>query len=101
MRDKMPQRNSVEILHRDKSVAAFYIRVINGADVWMVQRGSCLCLSLEPLQRKSVLSHVADQKLQRDHPVQTDILRLIHFSHSPAPESIQNAVVRDGLSNER
>src|SRR5580704_13789368 len=100
MRDKMPQRNSVDILHRDKPVAAFHVRVINGADVWMVQRGSCLCFSLEPLQRQSVLSHVADQKLQRDQPVQTDILRLIHFSDPPAPETFQNAVARDGLSGE-
>src|ERR1700756_1479459 len=100
MRDKIPQRNSVEVLHREKSIAAFYIRVINGADIWMVQRRSSLCFSLEPLYRQSVLSHVADQKLQRDYPVQTDILRLIHFPHPPAAEPFQNTVVRDGLADE-
>src|SRR4029077_5722517 len=100
MRNKMSQRDSVEVLHREKSVAAFYIRVINGANIWMVQRGSSLCFSLEPLYRQSVLSHAADQKLQRDDPVQTDILRLIHFSHPTTAESFQNTVVRDSLAVE-
>src|SRR6516225_293037 len=86
--------------HSDESSAVFFADVMNGADVRMVQRRSCLCLSLKPGQRVWVLRHVVREKFQCDEPMQARVFGLIHDTHAAPAQLLKDSVVRDGLADE-
>jgi len=74
--------------------------VINGANVRMVQRRSCLRLTLESGECLRVSSDLIWQELQGHEAMQPDVLRLVHHAHPAPAEFLDDAVVRDGLADQ-
>jgi len=68
------------------------------ADIWMVQSGRSLSLSLKSDQCLGVLSYFVRQELESNKAVQIYVFRLIDDTHPPAAEFFDNAVMRDGLA---
>jgi hypothetical protein len=67
----------------------------------MVQGGSSLCLTVESFEGLRVFSEVFGQELQGDKAVQLGVLGLVDDTHASAAELFDDAVVRDGLTDER
>jgi len=85
--DQMLQRCAVQKLHCNERSAVFFADIMNGADVWMVQRRGCLRLSLKPRQRLRIFRNLIGKKLQPYITVRSRVFGFI--DHSQA--------VRDGL----
>ena len=95
----MLQRHPVQKLHDDERLAVLLADVINRADVGMVQGGSCLGLAPETLQSVAVLGYIFGQELQAYKTVESAVLGLVHHTHPAAAQFLDDAVVRDGLSD--
>jgi len=92
----MPQSLPFEVLHRDEVPPFVLIHVVDGADVWVIQRRGGLGLALEPLQCMAVPGHLFRQELQGDGALQLDIFGLVDDPHAAAAKLFQDLVVRNG-----
>src|SRR6266852_9300390 len=95
----MFQRRSVEILHDDERLAVLLTNVVDSADIRMVERRRSSRLAAESLQRLPVLRYILRQKLQCNEAVKPSVLGLVNDSHASAAELLDDAVMRDDLSN--
>ena len=98
--DPMLQRHPVEELHDEERAAALLADVVDGADVGVVQRRGGPCLAAESGQRLGITSKVGRQELQRDEALQARILGLVHDTHAAAAELLDDAVVRERLTDQ-
>ena len=99
--DAMLQRCALQQFHGDERRAAFFIYVVNRADVGMIQRRSGLRLAAETLQRGSILHHFARQKFQRHLAPQLGVFRAVHHAHAAAANFLDDAVMRNHLSGRK
>src|SRR5450755_239344 len=65
----------------------------------MVEGRSSFSFSLETSQCLGVSGDVIGKKLQGDKPVQGYILGLVHYAHPTTAQLLDDAVVRNGLTN--
>ena len=98
-RDAVLQRDPVEKLHGDEGLAVLLANVVNGADVGMIQGGSGLGLALEAGQGLRVAGDFLGQKLEGHKTMKPRVFRLIDHAHTAAAQLLDNAVVRNGLSD--
>jgi hypothetical protein len=75
------------------------IDLMNGADVGVVQGGSCLRLALETGQGLRIFGHCVGQEFQGYKAVQLEVFRLVDHAHAPTTELLDQAVVRNGLAD--
>jgi hypothetical protein len=73
--------------------------VVNGADIWMVQRRRRLGFALKTGEGLRVASYVFGEKFERDKAMQPRVLGFINDAHPPAAQPLDDAVVRDDLAN--
>src|ERR1700730_11142960 len=73
--------------------------LVDGADIGMVESGGRLRLPLETGQGLRVLRHIIGQKLEGNKPVQVYVLGLVDHTHTAAAQFLDDAVVRDGLTD--
>ena len=93
--DPVLEGDSLEQLHRDEGMAVRFINVMNGADVGMVERGRCLCLTPEALEHSLIASDSFRQKLEGDEAAKLRIFSSEHDAHPAAAQFFQNAIVGD------
>ena len=74
--------------------------LMDGADIGMVESRGGLCFPLKAGQGLGVLRDVIGQELQGDKAVQGYIFGLVNDAHPTAAQLFNNAVVRDGLSDQ-
>jgi hypothetical protein len=74
---------------------------VDSADVGVIQCGCGLPLALEASQSVRVARDIVGQELQGNMPVQPDVFSLIHHSHASTTELGDDAVVRDGLADQK
>src|SRR5215470_17322448 len=96
-RNTLLQRHTVQKFHHNEWLTLLLPDFVDGANVGMVQRRSCLCLTLEPSQRLWVFRYFIRQELQSNETMEGGVLGLIHHTHSPAAEFLKDAVVRNDL----
>jgi hypothetical protein len=95
------QRHALEIFHGDKRHAILLADVVNGADIGMVQGRGRLCFALEARQSLRIAGHFVRQKLERDETVKPSVFGFVHDAHAAAAKLLNNAVVRDGLTDQQ
>src|SRR6266480_5283012 len=96
----MLQRCTIQILHCDERSAVFLAYIMNGADVWMVQRRRRLRFALETGECLRVSGNLLRQELQRNEAMQPCILGFVDDTHPAVAELFEDAIVRDGLPNQ-
>jgi hypothetical protein len=62
----------------------------------MVQGRGCPGLALKALEGLTVVRHVFRKEFEGHEPGKRDVLCLVHHSHTPATEFLDDAIVRDG-----
>ena len=99
--DAMLQRHALQKLHGDEGFAVLVVDFVDGADVGMVQGGGGLGFALEAAECLRVFGHVVGQELEGDKAAELHVLGLVDHTHPAAAELLDDAVVRDGLADER
>ena len=92
------QRHALEKFHGDEGL--LFADFVDGADVGMVQRRSGFGFAPEALQRLGIVGYFIGKKFKRDEAVQARVFGLVDDAHAAATEFFEDAVVRDGLSDE-
>ncbi len=98
-RDLVLQRPAIEQLHDDEPLGAVLADVVDGADVWMVERRGDAGLALEPIQRLGIAGQIGRQELQRDLAAQTHVFGAIDDAHAAGAEALENLVMADNGPN--
>ena len=93
------QRHAVEKLHGDEGVITASSDLVDGADIGMVESGSCPSLAPEAFQCLRVLRHIVGQEFESDKATKVGVLGLVNHTHPTAAEFLDDAVTRDGLAN--
>jgi hypothetical protein len=65
----------------------------------MVQRRSSRGFTLKAGQRLRVFGYINGQEFQGDETMQSSILGLVHHTHPPTAQLLDDAVVRNGLAD--
>ena len=79
---------------------AFNSKVMDGEDVWVVELGDRLCLSLEPGEAVRILCHRFVDDLNRDVAVEPLIMGAVHLAHPAGADLVDDAVVAEGATDE-
>jgi hypothetical protein len=99
--DGVLQGLTVEKFHGDGGFAVRFADIVNRADVGMILRGGGLRFSLETREGLRVFSDVVRQEFQRYETVEANVLGFIDHAHATAAEAFHDAIVREGLVEER
>ena len=97
-RNSVPQCHAIQKFHHNERLAVLLADLVNGADVGMVQRGSCLRFALKPGEGLRILRNFIGQKFERDKTAKLDVFGFVDDAHSAATELLDDAVMRDGLA---
>src|SRR5437660_12581418 len=73
--------------------------LVNRADVGMVQSGGGLGLASKTLQSLDVLCKFLRQEFQGNKTLELCVLSLVDNTHPAAAEFLDNAIMRNGLSD--
>src|ERR1700746_2501521 len=71
--DAVLERRPFQKFHCDEGVTILLARVVDGADVWMVQCRRSLRFALEANQGMRVASEVCGQEFEGDQTMQADV----------------------------
>src|SRR5262249_27856657 len=74
---------------------------VNGADVGVIQRGRRTAFPTEAFKRLRGFAKVVGKKFQGNSAAKFGVLGLVNHTHSAATKLFDDAVVRDGLADER
>src|SRR4029077_9889444 len=100
-RNTVLQRLAVEKLHGDECQAVLVVNFEDRADVGMVQSRGCFGFLLKTTQGLRVLSDLFRKELESYKTVKPGVLGFVDHTHATAAELLHNAVMRDGLSDQR
>src|SRR5208282_5240136 len=89
----------VQELHRNERLAVLVVNLVDRADVRVVQSGSGTRLATESFECLRVAGKVVWQEFQGDEAMQLYVLSLVDNTHPAAAQLLDNAVVRDGLTD--
>jgi hypothetical protein len=77
----------------DEALAILFRYLMNGANVGMVQRGSCLGFTSKTAQDLRMFGHFGGQDLQRHKAIEFSVLGFVNNAHPAAPQLLDDAVV--------
>ena len=97
----MLQRLPIEKLHRNEGLTVVFADFMDGANIWMVQGGSSLRLTVETAESLGVWREPVWKELQGNEAVQLGVLGLVHHTHTATTQLFEDAVMGEGLSDER
>src|SRR5271165_2674897 len=89
-----------EVLHGDEGLSTDFADVVNGADIGMIECGGSLRFALKARETLRILANFIRKKLESDETTETGIFRFVDNAHPAAAHSFQDAVVRDGVTEE-
>jgi len=73
--------------------------LVDGADIWVVERRSRPGLSAKTFECLGVLGKIIGQKLQGDESPKPGVLGLVDDTHPAAAQLLDDVVVRDDLAD--
>jgi hypothetical protein len=91
--------NTLDILQYDEGVATLLADLVNCAYIRVIESGRSLGLSQQALSGTLVACDFRWEKLHSHFPAQPLVLRKVNLAHPAAPELLDNAVVRDDLTD--
>src|SRR5439155_22188071 len=79
------ERPALEQLEHEERTALVVAKLVDGADVGMVERRGNAGLAQEPIERLAVGGLFAQQKLQGHLPAQDEVFADVDLSHTSSP----------------
>src|ERR1700683_4981893 len=80
--DAMLERGAFHEFHGNKQLAVLLADLVDGADVGMIQRGGCACLSPKTLECLWNLGEAVGKKFERDEPAEGGVLGFVDNTHT-------------------
>ena len=74
---------------------------MNRTNIWIVQGGSRSGFTTESFQSFGITREFIRKKLEGDEPPERGVLGFIDDTRAATTELVEDAVVRDGLSDQR
>ncbi len=93
----MPERLPLQQFHGDEGSPIYFVNLVDGADVRMIQRGRSLGLPLETAEGLCVVGKFVGKELQGDVATELQVFCLVHHTHAPAADPAEDAVMGDRL----
>src|SRR5262245_43234056 len=87
------KRAAIHIFSDQERPAVEIARVINGKNVWVIERGRHLCLTLKAFSCNGV-GNVAEKEFDRNGTIQFCIDRTIDFTYPAGPNASGNAIAQ-------
>src|ERR1035438_9294988 len=87
----MFQRCAFKKLHGDEGSSVVFARVIDRANIRMIQCGGGLRLTLKATQDLGIAGYFLRQELECDESMQARVMGLIDHTHSPASDEVDDA----------
>jgi hypothetical protein len=91
----------VQAFHHQEGAAVLLADIVDGADAGVVQRRGRSCLAAESGEGFGIGGEVWRQELQGDGALQPGILGFVDDAHPAAAELLDDAVMRDRLTDQR
>src|SRR5215469_2224957 len=98
--DQMFERLPIQKLHGNERLAFVPANLVNGANMWMIERGCRLRFALESFKRLVIFGQILWQEFQSDKAMKECVLRLIDHTHPTATELFDDAVMGNRLANQ-
>ena len=97
----MLQGVAIEKFHGDEGLAVLVVYFVNGADVGMIQGRGGFGFALEAGEGLRIFGDFVGEEFQGDEAAELYVLGFVDNAHASAAEFLDDAVVRDGLSEHR
>src|SRR5271167_2233944 len=97
----MLQGKTVQKFHGDERAPTVFGNFVDGADVGMIQRRGGPGFTAKSLEHLWIFRDGVRKKFQCDKPAERRILGLVDNTHSATAEFLDDAIVRNVLTNER
>src|SRR5262245_64863982 len=75
--------------------------LVNGKNIWMIERDYGMCFLLKPLQALRVSGKAHRQKFERGLATRDNVRRQIDIAHAAGADRFRNFVMTDRLADER
>src|ERR1700747_518592 len=82
-----------EKLHGDELLALFFANFIDGANVWVIQRGGGLRFALEAGESLRIASDFGREELEGHEAVELGVLGLVDDAHPAAAQFFEDVIV--------
>src|SRR5215469_5358930 len=82
-------------------VHVLFANVVNSADVRMIECRGSMCFTLKARERLGITCKLGREKFKCDEAVQARAFCLIHDTHPAPAEFLKDAIVGDGLADDR
>src|SRR5271167_1388838 len=99
--DHVVERLPLEQLHDDHPIFVMLLDVVDGANIWMVQRRSRARFLQKALQRALCLVELRRKKLDGDVASQQGVLRFVNHTHAAAAQLGHDRILPDGPTDHR
>jgi hypothetical protein len=90
-----------QAFHGDERAPGVFTYVVNRANVGMIESRRRFRLAFKPFECLPVMRQFLRQEFQRHGSFQARILGLIHHTHPPAAQLLEDAVMRERLADKR
>src|ERR1043166_5582286 len=97
LRDALGQRRTLHQLHHQCAV----FQPVNPRDIWVIEQGEDLSLTVESRQTTGVQSQVLRQELDRYIPIQPGISRPIYLAHSSRTDGCEDLVSSQAIARRK
>src|SRR5215472_8095053 len=97
--DPMAKCLALQQFHGDEGSPLRLINLVDGADVRMIQCGSCLGFTLKTAERMRAFGCVVRQELERNKATELHILGFKNDPHRAGAKLLNDVIVRNGLAN--
>jgi hypothetical protein len=97
--DLVPQCLPLQQLHGNERSPIDLVDFIDGANVRVIQGRGCLGFPLETAEGLRIVGEFVRKELQGDVATELEVFRFIHYTHAPASDPAEDAVVRNRLAN--
>jgi hypothetical protein len=97
----MLQSHPIETFHGEVGLSVRFADVVNRPDVRMIQRRSGSRLAPESFEGRRVIGQFMRKKFQRNIAAEVGVLSFVHHAHVTAAKLFSDAIVGDGLTNQR
>jgi hypothetical protein len=97
--DEVLESGAVEKFHGDEGAAIVLADVVDGANVWMIERGGGACFALESFKRLGISCKIVGKKFEGDETAEASVFGFVDDTHSTTAEFFDDAVMRNCLTD--
>ena len=97
----MLERGALQKFHGDEGLAVFLADIVDGADVGVIEGRGGLGFPFKTGEGLGIFGNFVGEEFQGDKATKACVFGFVDNAHASAAEFLQDAVMREGLADER